>query len=97
MNIFIEGDQNTRYFHRKARWRAKKNWVRKLQRDDGSWCCNNEEMAGMAVDYFSNLFTADNSVVPDEIVDLFEPKVSEDMNLSLCKEFSEEEISNALF
>jgi hypothetical protein len=92
-----EGDQNTRYFHRKARWRAKKNWVRKLQRDDGSWCCNNEEMAGMAVDYFSNLFTADNSVVPDEIVDLFEPKVSEDMNLSLCKEFSEEEISNALF
>jgi hypothetical protein len=92
-----EGDRNTRYFHRKARWRAKKNWVRKLQRDDGSWCCNNEEMAGMAVDYFSNLFTADNSVVPDEIVDLFEPKVSEDMNLSLCKEFSEEEISNALF
>jgi hypothetical protein len=36
-------------------------------------------------------------VVPDEIVDLFEPKVSEDTNLSLCKEFSEEEISNALF
>lgn len=51
----------------------------------------------MAVQYFSNLFTADDSVVPDEIVNLFEAKVTDEMNSSLCKDLSAEEISNALF
>ena len=36
INWLKEGDRNTRYFHRKARWRAKKNRIRKLKREDGS-------------------------------------------------------------
>lgn len=31
-----EGDRNTKYFHQRARWRARKNFIKKLRRDDGS-------------------------------------------------------------
>lgn len=37
---WLKGDRNTRYFHGKARWRAKKNRIRKLKREDGSSCAN---------------------------------------------------------
>jgi hypothetical protein len=29
--------QNTRYFHRKATWRTKKNKIKKVKRDDASF------------------------------------------------------------
>jgi hypothetical protein len=91
-----EGDRNTRYFHRKARWRAKKNWVRRLEREDGSWCSAQPEMMEMTQTFFSNLFTADQTVVPDEIVNLFEQKVSDDTNQNLCRDFSEDEIGGCI-
>jgi hypothetical protein len=31
-----EGDRNTKYFHRRASWRKKKNKIHKLKRNDGS-------------------------------------------------------------
>jgi hypothetical protein len=32
-----EGDRNTRFFHQKAVWRARKNKIKKLKESDGSW------------------------------------------------------------
>jgi hypothetical protein len=32
-----EGDRNTKYFHRQASWRRRKNRVRRLRRLDGTW------------------------------------------------------------
>jgi hypothetical protein len=97
INWLKEGDRNTRYFHRKARWRAKKNKIRRLKRGDGSWCANQEEMKGMASHYFSDLFSKDSSLCPDDLTNLFAPKITMEMNWDLCKQYSEEEISNALF
>lgn len=59
-------------FPPKGKMVSEEKWVRKLERDDGSWCYNNEDMTGMAVQYFTNLFTADLSIVPHDIVNLFE-------------------------
>jgi hypothetical protein len=92
-----EGDRNTKYFHRKAMWRAKKNRIKRLLRENGSWCTDETEMRGMAASYFESLFLKDDAIVPDEVVDLFEPKITNDMNFELCKPFSEEEISDAMF
>jgi hypothetical protein len=47
-----EGDRNMRFFHMKAKWRARKNKVRKLRRNDGTWCDNLNEMKGMTRDFF---------------------------------------------
>jgi hypothetical protein len=51
----------------------------------------------MATDFFKNLYHADPGVVPDELINLTEPKITPEMNECLCKEFSDEEISDALF
>jgi hypothetical protein len=32
-----EGDRNTKYFHRQAVWRARKNRIKKLRDHSGSW------------------------------------------------------------
>jgi hypothetical protein len=35
INWLKEGDQNTKYFHQKAVWRARKNKIKKLKDGDG--------------------------------------------------------------
>nr|XP_051205578.1 uncharacterized protein LOC127319648 [Lolium perenne] len=92
-----EGDRNTRYFHRKATWRRKKNKILKLKRPDGSWAENEEEIGEMATSFFANLYTKDDDVLPADLLHLFSPRVDDDMNQTLCAPFSEKEISDALF
>jgi len=92
-----EGDRNTKKFHRQAQWRARKNNIKRLKKEDGNWSSDQKEMQGMAVDYFSHLFTKNEQVDPQVIVNLLEPIVSAQSNSDLCKEYSDEEISDALF
>jgi hypothetical protein len=47
-----EGDRNTRYFHRKAVWRAKKNNITKLKKGD-VWIEKPEDIEEEAVSFFS--------------------------------------------
>jgi hypothetical protein len=68
-----------------------------LKKRTASSARTNQGMLEMTQNYFSDLFTADQNVAPDEIVNLFEQKISADMNQNLCRYFSEEEISDALF
>lgn len=52
-----EGDRNsTSFFHRKATWRHKKNRICRLQKTDGTWTENREEMANVATNFFKNLY-----------------------------------------
>jgi hypothetical protein len=54
-----EGDHNTRFFHMKAKWRAKKNNVRKLKQSDDTWCNAPNEMKSMVMDFFVDLCKPD--------------------------------------
>ena len=51
----------------------------------------------MASDYFQTLFTNDPMVDPSGIVDLMEPSILTDDNADLCKDYTDEEIGDALF
>ncbi|PUZ51225.1 hypothetical protein GQ55_6G164300 [Panicum hallii var. hallii] len=70
--------------------RSRINWLKegdrntRLKRDDGSWCANQEEMKGMASHYFSDLFSKDSSLCPDDLTNLFAPKITLEMNRDLC-------------
>jgi hypothetical protein len=92
-----EGDRNTRFFHRKATWRQKKNKISKLRRSDGSWTEDMQEIGDMATDFFQQLYTREDSVDPSALLDLFSSLVDAEMNEKLCAAFSEKEISDALF
>jgi hypothetical protein len=92
-----EGDQNTKFFHRRATWRAKKNSIKILKTMDDQVIQNKEEILSYAKDYYSAFFTKDETVDPTELLDIIQPKVTQKMNEALMMEFSNEEISNALF
>ncbi|KAK1610764.1 hypothetical protein QYE76_034437 [Lolium multiflorum] len=97
INWLKEGDQNTKYFHQKAVWRARKNKIKKLKDKDGVWREVPSDMEIMATSYFKELFTRDPNLDYDELLNLLQAKVTNEMNDNPCKDFSEEEISDALF
>jgi hypothetical protein len=92
-----EGDQNTKFFHRQASKRQKKNKIRKLKRSDGSWTMDTRETENMTSAFFQNLYTKDDSVIPDGVTNLVEAVVTDAMNEALCANYTEKEISDALF
>jgi hypothetical protein len=92
-----EADRNTKFFHRKAAGRAKKNKVNLPRKGDGRLKKDRDTMLQMTRDFFQNLYKADPSVNPQEVLQYFQPCISEDVNLELCKEITTEEISDALF
>lgn len=51
----------------------------------------------MATNFFKELFAEDKSISPNELLGLFTRVVTDDMNDDLEKEFTEKEISDALF
>ena len=51
----------------------------------------------MASQYFSDLFSKHMSINPDDLTNLFDAKITLEMNRDLCRPYSEEEIGNALF
>lgn len=71
-----EGDRNTRFFHNKAKWRAKKNRISKLRGPDGTVVKSTHEMEKIATDYFKDMFTADPCIDQSRVFRLFQEKVS---------------------
>jgi hypothetical protein len=92
-----EGDRNTKFFHQKAVWRARRNKIKRLKDEEGSWKDAPTDMERMATSYFKELFTRDPSLNSGELVDMIKEKVTASMNDDLCRDFSDEEIGDALF
>ena len=55
------------------------------------------ELKETAQTFFKKLFWKDNSVDPKEILNLIQPLVTQEINDVLLKEYTDEEISFALF
>jgi hypothetical protein len=91
-----EGDWNTKFFHQKVVWRAR-NKIKKLRDEDGVWKDAPTDMERMATSYFKELFTRDPSLNNEELIAMIQEKVTVEMNEELCKEFTDEEIGDALF
>jgi hypothetical protein len=92
-----EGDKNTKYFQRKASWRRKKNTISKLKDENGNWVAERAKLQEMATIFFKQLYTKEEGVDPSVIIDCRDERVTDGMNLSLVKEFTEKEVSDALF
>jgi hypothetical protein len=54
-------------------------------------------MDNMAQSFFQDLYRADPEVCREVLLSVVQPKTSEHTNMELCKEFSVEEIGDALF
>jgi hypothetical protein len=85
LDWLCEGDQNTKYFHQRATWRAKKNRISKLSNGLGKTTTNMEEMKEIASSFFENLYLEDNNVYPNDVLNLISPRVTSEVNESLTK------------
>ncbi|XP_074290614.1 uncharacterized protein LOC141617329 [Silene latifolia] len=91
-----DGDRNTKFFHTCASERKRKNHIGSLIDDSGVERKGDEEVARVAVKYFQELFTTSNPVEGELCLQGLENRVTAEMNLGLERDYSEEEIVEAL-
>lgn len=90
------GDRNTSFFHAFASERKKRNKIEQLQKEDGSWVQNREQLKEHVADYFFNLFSSTAGHDIEEVLRAVPAKVDMNMNEALCAHYSSEEIKAAL-
>lgn len=93
-----EGDKNTKYFHRKASARKRKNKIWGVENRFGKWTEDEEEVEKEFCEFFHDLFTT-SSPSQDQIAAALsglESKMNEEMRRQLDEPFIVEEIESAL-
>ncbi|CAM8914180.1 unnamed protein product [Rhodiola kirilowii] len=94
------GDRNTKYFHAKASQRRQKNWITQLKDSQGFLQEGEENIMRIVEDYFSNIFRTSISrnveVLDAELGDVT-ACITNDMNVNLLREVTEDEIKMAVF
>ena len=88
------GDRNTRFFHKKASARYKKNFIDGLLDEDGRWLDGDEHVEELLLQYYERLFTSSGLTNFEEILEVVQHKVSPRMNQLLVKEFIAAEMEN---
>ena len=90
------GDRNTKYFHSKASDRKRKNVISRIMDENGIWDETKEGIANVVVSYFEKMYTTSYPSHILEVIDTIPTKISSEMNQSLIKEFTKEEVLVAL-
>ncbi|GAU37962.1 hypothetical protein TSUD_269770 [Trifolium subterraneum] len=96
MHWLQEGDMNTRFFHMSATARSKKKKVTKLVADNGTEAHTQEELCEVAKSYFDNFFKPRDGD-HDPVLNLIQPRVTDDDNFFLTAPITKVEIQQALF
>jgi hypothetical protein len=92
-NWLMHGDHNTAFFHNAATARKKRNQLRRLLDDTGVWK-KGEQLHHHVVNYYSHLFTSEETNNTQEVLDYGQPRVSPRMNEILTAQFTAEEVKN---
>ncbi|XP_024164085.1 uncharacterized protein LOC112171081 [Rosa chinensis] len=91
-----EGDMNTRYFHQCALNRKKKNLIKRLRDVNGVWRTDDKEIQDVVLSYYKELFQRSYPANMGEVTDTLPRVITEEMNVDLTKDVSNEEVSMAL-
>jgi hypothetical protein len=90
-------DRKTGFFQAKAKARARSNCIRVLKKADGSEETSQERIELMAMDFYQDLFTAQEVLQPEIICQYVPRKVTASMVEVLCRVFTAEEVESVLF
>ncbi|GAU35928.1 hypothetical protein TSUD_69610 [Trifolium subterraneum] len=96
MHWLQEGDMNTRFFHMSATVHSKKKKVTKLIADNGTEEHTQEELCEVAKSYFDTLFKPRDGD-HDPVLNLIQPRVTDEDNVVLTAPITKVEIQQALF
>jgi mannosylglycoprotein endo-beta-mannosidase len=94
----LKGDNNTKYFHKIANGRKRKNTIISLEKD-GNIIEGDENLLNHATEYYANLFgpEEEHNIHIDSSLWAELAQVTDHDNPLLCSPFSESEIKEALF
>ncbi|XP_019170961.1 PREDICTED: uncharacterized protein LOC109166463 [Ipomoea nil] len=88
-------DRNTKFFHKYATYRKRKNVIQRLKDDGGVWR-EGSALDSVVVDYYKQIFTSGGS--PGSFnVDTMQSRVTNEQNDELLRPFEPEEVRSALF
>lgn len=91
-----EGDQNTRFYRNYASGRRRQNQLNKLKDRNGVWQEKGEDIRGIIIDYFEELFQAQpaaGGLSRNEILN----QVTDEQNATLMLPITYEEVKAAVF
>ena len=91
------GDKNTKFFHSKASQRKWRNYIQSIKNADDVWVEEEDDIAGVVVEYFENLFKAGTCERVEECLNTVTPKITPNMQNILSSTFSADEVKTALF
>ncbi|XP_062165083.1 uncharacterized protein LOC133871673 [Alnus glutinosa] len=89
-------DLNTRCFHTSTIIRRRRNSISLLQTPGGGWISDRTDIGLAFVAHFKKLFTSTNPVFSPDLLDLFNPVISELDNNLLCATPTEAEVFASL-
>ncbi|XP_020581221.1 uncharacterized protein LOC110025224 [Phalaenopsis equestris] len=96
MNIFTEGDRNTKFYHAYIKYKRKCNTIHAIENTEGKWLHENVEIANDVVCYFKNLLNQEhNHIIPID-PNYFSAELNYTTNLKLTEIRDEEEIWEAM-
>ncbi|XP_019172825.1 PREDICTED: uncharacterized protein LOC109168241 [Ipomoea nil] len=84
-------DANTKFYHRYASARKKKNYIASIKNNAGVWVEGND-MHSVILDYFRSIFASNSANCSDPLFDNFQPRVSHDQNVMLGRDFVVDEV-----
>ncbi|XP_062119272.1 uncharacterized protein LOC133833024 [Humulus lupulus] len=93
------GDQNTKFFHQKAREQQKNNSIKGIFNDGNEWCTSDSEISEITMKFYNSPFTS-SSPSEEKIEEQLQgvhTSISDETNMSLEAPFSLEEIKDAVF
>lgn len=85
------------FFHNKASQRKRRNHIQKIKNSKDCWVDEVEDIVGVAIDYFDNLFHASTCDQIDECLSVVTHRVTLDMQQIMSSDFISDEIKATLF
>ncbi|KAL4297447.1 hypothetical protein GQ457_12G008860 [Hibiscus cannabinus] len=92
-----EEHQNTKFFHATTIQRQRQNAIVKIKNEQGVWIEDEKEISKIFQKHFKELYTKEESIDLNILSNLIPQSITTNINPSLCKAVTEEEIKNAAF
>lgn len=89
-----DGDRNTKYFHKHATSRFRRNYIGGITDSEGHWISDQKSITEQ---YFQTLFSSSSITIGSNLNFGLQGRATASMNLALCKPFSADEIKASLF
>ncbi|KAI9112067.1 hypothetical protein K1719_016963 [Acacia pycnantha] len=91
------GDRNSKFFHLTTVIRRTRNAILSIKDGNGLWTRDKKVINHMFTDYFTNLFSSSGPRHLEKALDSIEVRIDDDVNKSLLRPVTAEEIRSATF